>query len=220
VLQKAEKAYQNAFVRQVASWYPERPEMRYMSFQTAENLAYIKNHQGRALSVEELQQKIDLGRTEIQRLHVEVARADHQKSRLNRAEGYLKNYEEYDALVEKMESNPFLKGKMLVSKSVREEYEQAVFNRDYYQNQLKKEGITGHGDFKKQTDLFATIQTKVPYFQEQAQRLEGALALLEGVLKGIQQAMREMQREQDRQQQRVKGKGKKRKYAWEEEMGR
>ena len=37
-LQKAENALKNGFMRQVASLYPERPEMRYMSFQTANKL--------------------------------------------------------------------------------------------------------------------------------------------------------------------------------------
>lgn len=77
-----------------------------------------------------------------------------QRSRLQRAEGYLNNYEKYHALVEKIENNPFLKGKLLVSKSAKQEYDQAISTRETYQDSMKKEGVSGRKDLEKQYNLF------------------------------------------------------------------
>ncbi|MRX71132.1 hypothetical protein GJU40_02970 [Bacillus lacus] len=54
VLHKAEIAHKNAFVRQVASLYPERPEMRYMDFKTATKLAGLHKN-GVVVSIETIE---------------------------------------------------------------------------------------------------------------------------------------------------------------------
>lgn len=66
--------------------------------------------------IETIQNTLNNRKEDIQRLHGEIDRVNRQRSRLQRAEGYLNNYEKYHALVEKIENNPFLKGKLLVFK--------------------------------------------------------------------------------------------------------
>lgn len=103
-----------------------------------------------------------------------------------------------------MEKNPFLKGKMLVSKSIKEEFEQALSARDHFKGLLKKEGIQDRNDFKKQSDLVASMEDKVPRSQKEIESLQKGCSLFEGILKGVEQAGREMQREQKRQHKNIK----------------
>lgn len=219
VLHKAEDAYKNAFVRQVASLYPERPEMRYISFKTAVNIVDINKAHGKVVPINAIEKFVTNRKQEIHRLEGEISRAEQYQSRLQRAEGYLKNFEKHQTIIEKYENNPFLKGKMLVSKSAKQKYESAVTAHDSYKNYMQKEGITGRADFEKQVDHLGKMEVRVPEYKGQIQSQEKGLGLLDAVMKGIEQAGREMTREQQRQQQqqraRAKGKSRQRSQEWE-----
>ena len=217
VLQKAENTLKNAFVRQVASLYPERPEMPYMKYESALKLVELNKEygKGKVVPIEKIENTLNNRKQEIQRLQGEINRVVHNRSRLQRAEGYLKNYEKHQAIVEKYENNPFLKGKMLVSKSAKQEYDNVVTARDSYKSYMEKEGVTGRADFERQTGILGKMETKVPEFKGQIESQEKGLGLLDAVMKGIEQANREMQREQNRQQQQARGKGKSRQRSLE-----
>jgi MobA/MobL family len=206
VLQKAQKALQNRFVRQLASNYPNRPEMRYMSFQTALKLHKVNQSNNRMVPIEDIEKLWNKGKQRIQEFEDTINQINRRQLSLQRAEEYLKHYEKYQAIVEKYEQNPFLKGKMLVSKSTKQEYEEAVIARDHYQDLLKREGFSGRDDFEQQKKDFNRLESKVPEFKEQIESIENAIGLLDGIVKGIEQAQREMNREQKRQQQKVRGK--------------
>ncbi|MGM0845759.1 MAG: MobA/MobL family protein [Bacillota bacterium] len=218
ILQKAEKALKNAFVRQTASLYPNRPEMGYMSFQTATRPNNLNKQQGKIISVESIEQTLNKKRTEIQRLKGEISRVDQNGSRLKRAEGYLKRYEKFQATVDKYENNPFLKGKMMVSKSTKREYEDAVTGRDSNKNLMQQEEVTGRDDFEKQVQSFTQMETQIPEFKAQIQTHERGFGLLDAIMVGVQQAGREMTRQQQRQKQQVQSKRKSRQIhpGWEE----
>ncbi|MEK5105102.1 MobQ family relaxase [Cytobacillus sp. FSL M8-0252] len=211
MLQKAEMAHKNAFVRQLASLYPERPEMRHMSFKTALKLVDVnsKYGKGKVVPIETIEKTVNSRKTEIQKLQKEVYRVDQTKERLQRAESYLKNFEKHQAIIEKYENNPLLKGKLLVSKSAKQEYENAITNRNTYKNYMKKEGISGRADFEKQVKAFNEIETKIPEYQTQIQSLEKGFGLLNAVIDGIKQAGQEMTKEQKQKEQDIKGKRKK-----------
>ncbi|WP_226530892.1 hypothetical protein, partial [Metabacillus niabensis] len=198
VLQKAENAHKNAFVRQMASYYPERPEMRYMSFQTALKVVEIqkKYGKGKVVPIENIEKTLRHRKQEIKRLNGELTRVDHNQSRLQRAESYLENYERHQAIVEKYENNPLLKGKMLVSKSAKQEYERAMMARNSYQNHLKNEGISGRTEFESQKEILKGIEAKVPEWKEQIHFQEKGLGLFDAVMRGIEVAAQEMHRQQ------------------------
>ncbi|MBT2719015.1 MobQ family relaxase [Bacillus sp. ISL-57] len=221
VLKKAETAHQNAFVRQVASLYPERPEMLHISLETAKKLMDINQANGnKVVPLETIQKTLHNRKEEIQRLQGELNRVNQHRSRLQRAEGYLENYETQHAVVEKIENNPFLKGKLLVSKSAKQEYEQAISTRENSQDSMKKEGVSGRKDLEKQFHTLGKMEARVPAFKDQIQSQEKGLGLLEGIMNGVEQAGRDMQMEQKRQQQKtskVKINEKKRNRGWEME---
>ena len=134
----------------MATLYPERPEMLYMSVETAQKLVEINKLNGAVVPIERMEKTLHNRKEEIQRLQGELTHLERDPLRLQRAESYLKNYEEYHAVVEKTEWNPFLKGKTLVSTSANQEYERAVSGRDHYHDLMKKEGVSGRADFEKQ----------------------------------------------------------------------
>ena len=103
-------------------------------------------------------------------------------------------------MVEKIEWNPFLKGKILVSNSARQEYEHAISEREYYYELMKKEGISGKDEFKAQIETLGRLEAQIPNIEERIQSQQQGLGLLESIINGIEQASREMQREQRRQQ--------------------
>lgn len=222
ILQKAEMAHKNAFVRQLASLYPERPEMNHISFKTALKIVDVnsKYGKGKVVPIETIEKTVNSRKTEIQRLQKEVYRVDQTKERLQRAESYLKHFEKHQAVIEKYENNPLLKGKLLVSKSAKQEYENAITNRNTYENYMKKEGISGRVDFEKQVKAFNEIETKISEYQTQIQSLEKGFRLLNAVIDGIKQAGQEMTKEQKQKEQEIKGKRKKKNIHQSYELNR
>ncbi|WP_301161149.1 MobQ family relaxase [Actinomadura geliboluensis] len=222
VLQKAENAHKNAFVRQVASLYPEHPEMGYMSFQTANRVVDVISRygKGKPVPIESIEKTVISRKQEIQRLKAEISRVEKTGERLQRAEVHLKNYEKYQAIIEKIEHNPVLKGKMLVSKSARQEYEDAVSARNSHKKLMESEGITGRKDFEKQLNAVNDMNIEIPVFQEQIKTQESGLDLLNAVISGVEQAGRELGRSRAQQQGKnnSKSKGKKKKYQQTQEL--
>ena len=203
VLQKADDAHKKAYVRQVASLYPERPEMSYMGLETAQRFAEINKLNGTVVPIERIEKTLNSCQEEIQRLQGELTRFESDPLRLQRAESYLQSYEEYHAVVEKNEWNPFLKGKTLISTSANQEYERAVSGRDHYHDLMQKEGVSGRSDFEKQAGILGGLEAQAPQIKEQVQAQQAGIGILEIVIKGIEQTNRNMQREQNRQQQQT-----------------
>ncbi|MFJ7640720.1 MobQ family relaxase [Peribacillus sp. NPDC097225] len=200
VLEKAQIAHQNAYVRQVASYYPERSEMGHISLQTANRLMEWKKENGnQVVPLETIPKTFHAHQAEIQRLHGEVDRVNQYRSRLQRAEGYLNQVEKQQALVEKIENNPFLKGKLLVSKTAKQEYDQAISTWERDQEAMKKEGVSGRKDLEKQRNTLGKMEARVPAFKDQIQSQEKSLGLLGAIMKGVEQAASNMQMEQQRQ---------------------
>ncbi|XQY91686.1 hypothetical protein ACNRWW_19695 [Metabacillus sp. HB246100] len=122
--------------------YPEHPEMHYMSFKTAIKIVDVYTDHKRVVPIDEMKQILQKDQTKIQQFQGEIKRIELFQSRLERAEGFLKNYEHHLAAAKKIESNPLLKGKTLVSKTAKKEYGQVVSKRDHYKTLLNDEGVS------------------------------------------------------------------------------
>lgn len=218
-LQKAEKALENRVVRQVASKYPEHPEMAYMSFKTAKNIIDLSKQNGNQfIPIEKVKQVIDQGNQSIKTLEKNIQRIHHYRSRLERAEGYLNQYEKHQETVDKYENNVFWKGKMTVSKSAKQEYQDAVDQRDHYKNLMEKDGVTSRADFEQQVDKLSQVEPRVPEFTEKIESYTEGLSLFRAVMQGIEQASRQMEMSQKMrqpQQQRRRGKIRNNSLEWE-----
>ena len=200
-LNNARMALKNAVIEKVVSSYPERPEMRYISYETAKKIHKLSEPNQRTfIPIKTIEKNITHCQSEIQRLHDDLKRVDQYRSRLQRAERYLKKYEESHALVEKTDHNSYLKAKVLHSDSTRQKYEQMVILRDQYYKAMKKEGVSGRTHFEQQVNALHQAETQVPRIETNIQSQENRLSLLEGIINGIEQASREWQREQQQLQ--------------------
>jgi hypothetical protein len=202
VLQKAEMAHKNAVIREVASLYPEHPEMRHMSFSTAVKVVELNSKYKQVVPIKTIQQALHKGKTEIRQLQSKISEVESNQTRLERAKGYLKNYEKYQSVIEEFEKNPLLRGKMLVSKSTKQEYEKAVSARNHYKGLMKQEGISGKIDFEQQTEISNKMIAQIPELKGQIQTREVALSLFDTITNGIEQANREMQQDQQKKKKR------------------
>jgi len=217
-LRNAEKALKNAFVRQVASNYPNRPETQRMSFETAHKLNEVNRKHGKAVPIELIEKSVTNKNQEIQRLKGEISSTNQYSSRLQRAEGYLKDYEKYLGITEKYENNPILKAKKMISKTAKYEYDRAVISRDSCQKNMKNEGVSGRADFEKQKNISGEMEARIPEFKGQIQFAQKGMDIFDAVVKGIEQAGREAEMSRKIQEQhRTRGKGKKRQNGWDME---
>lgn len=212
-LKNAEIALKNGVVRELASKYPERPEMRYMSFEKASELMKMNEKAGRIIPVKEIKAARDQRHTKIQELNKELHFVEKESVRLKRTDGFLKEADKSNSIVEKH------KGKWFRSKAVKKEYEDAISTRDFYKNEAKQNGVSDKDDWKKQNQSYENSAAKVPSIQAKLQPLQRGLGILDSLMKGIEQAGQEAKRQQMRQQQRQQGKSKK--HSWEDrEQGR
>lgn len=205
VLQKANNALKNAFVRRVASKYPEHTEMAYMSLETAMRIEKLNKANNKIIYPEQMKKDLNSFNQEILRLKKEINRIERNQSRLQAAENYLEKYEKYQEIINKYEKNPYFKRKILISKSAKEEYKTAVSNRDKCLGMMAKEGISGRDDFKNKKDMWNKEKEQLRAFNNQIQLFEKGLSLIEGIFRGMAQANKAMGRDQ----QRIKGKKKK-----------
>jgi hypothetical protein len=204
ILNKAETVLENAVIAKVANMYPERQEMRHLSYGAASMIDQLsRTNQNKIIPIETIEKTLQSRKTEVQNLHLALEHIEQDRSRLQRAKGYLKQYEEQQTIVE----NPYLKGKYTnqrISGSEKQKYEKALFIRNEYEQMLKTEGISGKDDFKEQVNTLGRMEAEIPKIKTQLNSHYHAISLLEGILNGIEQAGREMQKEPPVQRRKYK----------------
>lgn len=199
-LQKAEKAHQSRFIRQMASKYPEQLEMAYMSLQTAKHLEKINKEAGRVVPLEKIESVQKSQKQAVQGLESDINRVQQEKGRLQRAGVHLKNYEKQQGIVDKYEKNPVMKGKTLVSKTAKREYQEAVSGRDHFKKLMNAEGVSGKADFTKQTSDFSKMEEKMPALKEKLNARSQGMGLLDALVNGLDQANKTMEQATHRQE--------------------
>ena len=111
--------------------------MAYMGFKTARFIHKLNEQSNRIVSVDEIE-KMKMARDRnLDKINDSLHQAKSNINRVHSAEDYVKGYEKADEIVHKYENNPFLKGKMMVSKSAKQEYETALSQRQQCLNQMK-----------------------------------------------------------------------------------
>lgn len=204
ILNRAETALKSAVIAKVANMYLERPEMRHLSYETATMIDQLsQTSQNKIIPIETIEKTLQSRKTEVQKLHLALEHIAQDRSRLQRAKGYLEQYEKQQTIVE----NPYLKGKYTnkrISGPEKQQYEKALFIRNEYQQLLKTEGISGKEDFKEQVNTLGRMEAEIPKVKTQLNTHYQAISLLEGVLNGIEQARREMQKEPPLQRRKYK----------------
>lgn len=207
-LQNAENALQNRFVRTLASEYPNNPEIAYMNFKTASQLLSFNKQHNRMVPIDEIKQMKNERDQKLSKINDSISHIKSEHNRLYNAQGYVSAYELHNATVEKYENNPFLKGKMMVSKSAKQEYQNALSLRDQTAKHCKSYGVNDPKDFYKQKETVQRQMADVPKLESQSQSLKQGTSILDGIFQGIQQATRVMERQRQYEKQKTMSRGK------------
>lgn len=222
-LDKAVLAIQTGVRREVVAQYPEHQDLWYISYKTALELKEMNEKAGKIIPLEHIKNVRDMNHSKVQEFNKELGFVETEKIRLKRTEGFLKEANKYNQIVEKYEKSPVLKGKMMVSKTARQEYEHAVSQRDHFTERMEKDGVSSKENWNKQLQNLEKLEVKVPVIQSQMQPLNRSLGLLDALLRGIEQARQSAERERKRSQRergQTKGKGKYRGQSMDEGRSR
>lgn len=210
VLQKAKSALENHFVREVASRYPNNPEMSHMNYKTAKSIDMLNKKHDKTLSVDEIKQMRNSFKKDFQSANKQINHAVSENDRLDKVEGYLKGYYKANTVVEKYENNPIYRGnigKGKLSKTDKQIYENALSERQRYGQLLKQHHLKDTVDLYQQKESLEQSLNKLPQIQQQADFSQKGAGLFDGIVQGIEQAQRQME-QQYRQQTKIKNKQK------------
>ncbi|KZM52399.1 MAG: molybdopterin-guanine dinucleotide biosynthesis protein MobA [Bacillaceae bacterium] len=221
ILDQAEQALKNGEIRQIAAQYPDMKGVHYLTYEDSMKLKALNEKAGRIVPLDEIRQEVQKRTTLIHRAQHRLNEIKQEQARLSSVENYLKKYEEAIQTVNRYEHNPFLKGKMLVSKQFKEEYEEAVSQRDQCKEMMKKLGVEDRNDFNQQTQQLERMETEKVKLKEHIQTMEQGplfrLDFLQSILQGIKHAarMEERERQKELQKQRAIGRSKSKQRGFE-----
>lgn len=213
VLTNAEKALKNAQIREVASHYPElKTAGAYLTYENAIQLKKLNEKAGKVIPISQIELSLEK-RKEYTNKRLNALKAyDQYVNNLDLAESYFEKIKELEEKIEKIENNPFLKGKMLVSQEAKAQHLQDIQMRDEYKVALKENGFTDLPTLQRDRDA---VRSKPKEFEQQIQRNEAgqlnggyntSTGVLEAILQGVQQAQQQEVREQTkRERERKRG---------------
>lgn len=207
-LLKAQQILEQGFVRQVASNYDEAHEMNYMTYKTAQTLNEL-NKSG-IKTPEEVEEIINVKEREIKDIESQLERIDKLEARVERVGSYLNKHEEMAKFVQKIESSPVAKAKMMISKSAKVDYERAVSIRDTTLVAAKAEGIPSRVELTRQKEKLERMRANVPATKQQLhkikQELKPFLEVQQGIIVAKQAQYKAVTRNVIGQEQKGKGK--------------
>ncbi len=119
VLQKAGSALKNRFIQEVASRYPNNPEMAHMDYKTSQQIDYINKELGKTFSVKELKQLKEFSEKADSAIHS----LKKQRSRLNHMD---KSDSKNDIKLEQTHEKDYSKGQSDHSAGQKEKVDFAI----------------------------------------------------------------------------------------------
>lgn len=201
VLQKANIALENRFVRELATKYPNHPEMAYLSYKQAKAIDTLNKKHGKILSQDDMKHIRDSYKKDYQTKTKQINHAIQENNRLNKVSKFVNGYQEANAVVEHYENNLVYRGKLergTLSKADQNIYENALSERTRYKQLLMQHHVKDGEDLHQQKEKNHQLLEKVPQMQEQADYSKQATGLFDSLVQGIEQAQQAM--EQQKQQ--------------------
>lgn len=219
ILVKAENAIKQGEIREITSHYPELKNAgQFMKYEHALQLKEINEKAGKIVPLEQIKKEINQRHIEIEQGTKSLQNFEKEKNKSATAHKYFNQLHSIEQRIEKIENNPFLKGKMLFSKESKKEFEQLVTTRDQYKSALKNLGFEDKDSFKKHLERIQKAEKLKPIVEKQiSNQQEGnakgqngiGLGLLKGAMQGIEQARQREVRENRKQAEKRRYRGQK-----------
>ncbi|MFT9601095.1 MobQ family relaxase [Mesobacillus sp.] len=207
VLDKAEKALKQGEIRQITAPYPElKTASSFMKYEDALKIKSINEKAGQVVPLSQIKAEIKERTEAIEKAqsHLQTLAKENQKSAT--AATHFKHLEAVSTKIEKYENNPLMKGKMLFSKTAKEEYRQALSDRERLTKNLESLGFSDKTNFDKHREKLDLAMDKKPLIEntiqeaDQGKGNEFNLGFLQAAVQGVEEAQKKEQFERQRQE--------------------
>lgn len=207
VLDKAEKALKQGDIRQIAAPYPElKTASPFMKYEDALKIKSINEKAGQVVPLSQIKAEIKERTEAIEKAqsHLQTLAKENQRSAT--AATHFKHLEAVSSKIEKYENSPLMKGKMLFSKGAKEEYRQALSDREHLTKNLESLGFSDKTSFDKHKEKIDLAMTKKPLIENSIQEADQGkdnefnLGFLQAAVQGVEEAQKKEQFELQRQE--------------------
>ncbi|MFH9561850.1 MobQ family relaxase, partial [Streptomyces globisporus] len=208
ILNQTEEILKQKLIRKVAIQYPElKTAGQYLDYKTASKLNRLNEKQGKTISLdnikhtlEQRQHKIELNREGIQNYNLAVRNAQN-------AESYFNHLTELEKRIERIESNPYLKGKILFSKEEQQAYQKDLQKREQLTQAIRTIGYEDREHLEQHKREIEKVAPALEKVQQETQSLSQSNDFLSAILEGVEQAQKQEHKVNAKQKpkQRLKG---------------
>lgn len=208
ILNQTEEILKRQLIRKVAIQYPElKTAGQYLDYKTASKLNRLNEKQGKTISLdnikhtlEQRQHKIELNREGIQNYNLAVRNAQN-------AESYFNHLTELEKRIERIESNPYLKGKILFSKVEQQAYQKDLQKREQLTQAIRTIGYEDREHLEQHKREIEKVAPALEKVQQETQSLSQSNDFLSAILEGVEQAQKQEHNvnAKQKQKQRLKG---------------
>jgi len=217
ILSNADKALKQGEIRKIASDYPElKTAGEHLTYENAMKIKELNDKAGKVVPLHEIKATIQERTNRIKEHTTRIQVHDRAVQQTKIAENYFEKLHEIEQKIEKTESNPFLKGKLMFSKEAKEQHTQDIQKRDEYKSALEKMGYSNKDQLDQTKKLLDDkSENEQPQIKDELEanktgQYQGghnaSMGLLEAVMQGVQQAQdQEVREHKKRQKQRSKG---------------
>lgn len=202
VLLQAEEAIKTAKIREVSSHYPDlKTAGTYLSYENALKLEkHIDMAKKTPVTLEVIEKAIKNQKDDLYKLRKDLKIFQIEKDHLDKMKSQVTNLEKSKNELDKLNNNPGEAAKRLVSKKIRQHYEELQHEVNHYRENLKEKGYKGLDDLnKRQSEIRGLEQNVIPTIEKQIKTKENIIGTVSGIFNAIQQATRSEEQAQQRQ---------------------
>jgi len=201
VLLQAEEAIKQAKIREISSYYPDlKTAGKYLTYSNALKLEqYHETAQQNQFRLSNIKQSLDANQKKLDEFkkHQKIVRVE--KEHVSTMSKEVEKLSSVEKKLDELDRNPREKAKRLVSKKVRQDYEELQSEAKYGHENLKELGYKGQQDLQQQQSRMNTMEkTVVPWLEKEIKTHESNINALDTISNAIKQATRSEEQAQQR----------------------
>ncbi|RDZ12880.1 molybdopterin-guanine dinucleotide biosynthesis protein MobA [Priestia megaterium] len=203
VLLQAEKAIKTAKIREISSHYPDlKTSGQYLTYENALKLEkHIELAQKTPLTLPVIEKSIKNAQNKLHKLEKDMKIIQVEKDHLGTMSKQVKQLEEAEKKIDELSNHPGEMAKRLVSRKVRQHFEELQSEASYCRDSLKQMGYKGTEDLEQRQSRIEEIEEKtVPSIEKEIKAQKTGLEGLTTIFYAIQQATRSEEFTQQRHQ--------------------
>jgi MobA/MobL family len=203
VLLQAEEAIKQAKIREISSYYPDlKTAGKYLTYSNALKLEqYHDTAQQNQFRLSNIKQSLDANQKKLDEFKKHQKMVRIEKEHVSTMSKEVEKLSSIEEKLDELDRSPGEKAKRLVSKKVRQDYEELQSEAKYGRENLKELGYKGQQDLQQQQSRMNTIEkTVIPWLEKEIKTHESNINALDTVFNAIQQATHSQEQAQQRHQ--------------------